>query len=421
MSVYHQTNKRKIINDPVYGFIRIPFEELYDIIEHPYFQRLRRIRQLGLTFYVYPGANHSRMQHALGTAHLMTTALDVLQQKGVEITEEERKAAIAAILLHDIGHGPFSHVLETSLVPKVTHEALSRLFMAHLIRHLKGISGLVLEVFDNEYKKGFLHQLISGQLDMDRLDYLRRDSFFTGVTEGVVGSERIIKMLQVADGQLVVEQKGIYSIEKFLISRRLMYWQVYLHKTVIAAEQMLVHALLRARELASQEVTLFTTPGLKAFLYPGVLTRNPLGDTELLIDMFARLDDNDIFASLKVWADHDDRVLSFLSEGLIDRKLFAIRIQKTPFDEQLIHDLRLEVAHKMNISMDEATYLVFSRPVTNHAYHEEDDQIFFMNSKGQLSRLSDTSDIINVPLLSQTDQKYFLCFPKIRLSHEPEQ
>jgi hypothetical protein len=406
------SNKRKIINDPLYGFINFPASLIYDLIDHPWFQRLRRIRQLGLTFYVYPAANHTRFQHALGAAHLMNTALEVIARKGYPVTEDERDAAIAAILLHDIGHGPFSHALEHSIVETIDHEKLSGLFMQELNRSAGGALDLSISIFNNDYSRSFLHQLVSSQLDMDRLDYLNRDSFFTGVTEGVVGSERIIKMLRVINDQLVVERKGIYSIEKYLISRRLMYWQVYLHKTVIAAEQMLVKALRRARELAYSRTNVFATPALQGFLYPGPLSDHPMDDPGLLLDQFSKLDDTDIFASIKVWAGHPDRVLSLLSEGLLNRKLPGIRIQKTPWNPGQIDFLRRKAVTEFRFSPHEAEYLVFSDVITNSTYAENDDQIQFFENNGQLTTLSEASDIINVPLLSRADNKYYLCYPK---------
>jgi HD superfamily phosphohydrolase len=405
-------NKRKIINDPLYGFINFPGTLIYDLIDHPWFQRLRRIRQLGLTFYVYPAANHTRLQHALGAAHLMSSALEVISRKGYDVSCEERDAAVAAILLHDIGHGPFSHALEHSIVDSVSHEQLSGLFMQQLNRITGGALDLSIRIFEDDYPRSFLHQLVSSQLDMDRLDYLNRDSFFTGVTEGAVGAERIIKMLKVVDDQLVVERKGIYSIEKYLISRRLMYWQVYLHKTVIAAEQMLVKALSRARDLARNGTDVFATPALHAFLYPGQLSDRPMSDTAFLLDQFSKLDDSDIFASIKVWAEHPDRVLSMLSSGLLNRKLPGIRIQKTPWDPDQIEHLRKKLMTGFGYSRQETEYLVFTDVITNSTYAEHDDQILFYDNSGQLISLTDASDIINVPLLGRADSKYYLCFPK---------
>lgn len=405
-------NKRKIINDPLYGFINFPSPVIYDLIDHPWFQRLRRIRQLGLTFYVYPAANHTRFQHALGAAHLMNTALEVIARKGYQVSDEERDAAIAAILLHDIGHGPFSHALEHSIVETIGHETISGLFMEKLNKASGGALDLAIRIFDDCYSRSFLHQLVSSQLDMDRLDYLNRDSFFTGVTEGMVGSERIIKMLKVVDDQLVVERKGIYSIEKYLISRRLMYWQVYLHKTVIAAEQMLVKALSRARELAYNGVDLWATPVLHEFLFPGALSDRPMDDPDHLLEQFSKLDDTDIFSSIKVWVDHPDRVLSMLSEGLLNRKLSGIRIAKTPWDANLIEHLQKRLVNEFGFSQHEAEYLVFTDKVSNSTYAENEDQILLFENSGQLITLSEASDIINVSLLSKADSKFFLCFPK---------
>ncbi len=406
------SNKIKIINDPLYGFISFPSPAIYDLIDHPWFQRLRRIRQLGLTFYVYPAANHTRFQHALGAAHLMNSALEVISRKGYTVTEEERDAAISAILLHDIGHGPFSHALEHSIVEAVDHEKLSGLMMEQLNRSTGGQLDLSIRIFEDKYSRSCFHQLVSSQLDMDRLDYLNRDSFFTGVTEGAVGAERIIKMLRVVNDQLVVERKGIYSIEKFLISRRLMYWQVYLHKTVIAAEQLLVKALRRARELAYNGTTVFATPSLHSFLYPGPLSDRPMDDPDWLVSEFSKLDDADIFASIKVWADHSDRILSLLSDGLINRNLPGIRIRKTPWDENEIEDLRKVAVRDHGFTPHEAEYLVFSDIITNNTYAENDDQILFLGNSGELVPLTEASDIINVPLLNKADNKYFLCYPK---------
>lgn len=405
-------NKRKIINDPLYGFINFPSPLIYDLIDHSWFQRMRRIRQLGLTFYVYPAANHTRFQHALGAAHLMNNALEVIARKGYPVTEEERDAAIAAILLHDIGHGPFSHALEHSIVEAIDHEQLSGLFMQQLNRSTGGALDLAIRIFNGDYARSFLHQLVTSQLDMDRLDYLNRDSFFTGVTEGMVGSERIIKMLRVVNDQLVVERKGIYSVEKYLISRRLMYWQVYLHKTVIAAEQMLVQALRRARELAYNGTDVYSTPALHGFLYPGPVSDRPFEDPEMLLAQFARLDDSDIFASIKVWAEHPDKVLSLLSEGLLNRKLPGIRIRKSPWSEDQIDFLRKKVSAEYGFSSHESEYLVFSDEIANSTYAENDEQILFLDNNGHLISLSEASDIINVPLLSHADTKYYLCFPK---------
>src|ERR1035437_1347350 len=327
----HQLNKRKIINDPIYGFVTLPDDFIYELINHPYFQRLRRIKQLGLTNLVYPGALHTRFHHAIGAMYLMMEAVKELQSKQIEITKEEAQAANIAILLHDIGHGPFSHALEHAIVQGVNHEVLSSLLMQQLNKQYKGKLSLAIKIFNNQYKKKFLHQLVSSQLDMDRLDYLRRDSFFTGVSEGVISSDRIIKMLYVKNDELAVEEKGIYSIEKFIIARRLMYWQVYLHKTVVAAENMLVNILKRAKELSNKGEDLFATPALSVFLKNNYGKKDFLSNTKLL-DTFALLDDYDIFSSIKVWMKHPDKILSTLCKYLVERKLFRIEMKKEKID-----------------------------------------------------------------------------------------
>ena len=323
-------NKKKIFNDPVYGFVSVPYEIIFDLIEHPYFQRLRNIKQLGLTHLVYPGALHTRFHHALGAMHLMSIALETLKNKGVKITEEESKAVTIAILLHDIGHGPFSHALESCIVPSIHHEDLSILLMKRLNIEFKGALTLAIEIFENKYDKKFLHQLVSGQLDMDRMDYLNRDSFYTGVSEGVIGFDRILKMICVIDDQLVIEEKGIYSIEKFLIARRLMYWQVYYHKTVISAEQLLVKVLRRAKEISVQGKVLFATPSF-SFL----LKNNPSADDfkgdERYLDAFANIDDHDIYSAIKVWTNDEDVILSKLCTELINRRLYSIEIQNEKY------------------------------------------------------------------------------------------
>ena len=335
-------NKRKVFNDPVYGFIRIPYDLIFDIIEHPYFQRLRRIKQLGLTDYVYPGANHTRFHHALGAFHLMQKALFTLKQKGIEISEEEEKAALIAILLHDIGHAPFSHTLEHDILNNVAHENVSLLFMQKLNTHFKGKLDLAIKIFKNQYNRKFFYQLISGQVDVDRLDYLARDSFFTGVSEGVVNYDRIIDMMDVKNDELVIEKKGIYSIEKFLISRRIMYWQVYLHKTVICAEEMLIQILKRAKELVRNNIEISVSEPLKYFLENDISKAN-FEKEDLPLKNYALLDDTDIFAAVKSWITHSDRVLSFLCKSLIERKLFKIKMQNEAFSETFIKDKRKEL------------------------------------------------------------------------------
>lgn len=404
MGKYSSTNKLKIINDPVYGFIKIPYDVAFDLIEHPLFQRLRRIKQLGLTHLVYPGANHTRFQHAVGAMHLMSLAIEVIRSKEHRITEEEAKAVSIAILLHDIGHGPFSHSLEQSLIKATTHESLSLLYMEQLNREFNGELTLAIEIFRNRYPLKFLHQLVSSQLDMDRLDYLKRDSFFTGVTEGVIGSDRIIKMLNVKEDQLVVDEKGIYSIEKFLIARRLMYWQVYLHRTVVASEQLLVMMLRRAEALSSQGIKLFATPALAYFLQPG---------HEVSLEQFAMLDDYDILASAKSWCNHSDPVLSMLSDGLVNRKLFSVELADGPFQADRVGALRKLVAATLSISSEDAEYLVVSDSVSNFAYSDMDDRISIMDKNGNIRDIAEASDMLNISVLSKTVRKYFLCYPRI--------
>ena len=410
-------NKRKIVNDPVYGFINITSDLLYDLIEHPYFQRLRRIKQLGMTNFVYPAANHSRFQHALGACHLMSLTIEVMRSKGLDITDEEAEAVEIAILLHDIGHGPFSHALEHSLIGDITHEELSLLLMHELNRQFDGRLTLAIQIFRDDYPKHFLHQLVSGQLDMDRLDYLKRDSFFTGVNEGIIGSDRIIKMLNVVDDQLVVEAKGIYSIEKFLIARRLMYWQVYLHKTVLSAEKLLVNILARANELASKGIDVFATPAYHWFLYQSIgrevieQENHPLRND--LIKNFVALDDSDVIACIKVWSSHSDIILATMCEAFINRKLFKIELQQQAFDADRILQLKQQTVEKYGITLDEAKYFVFSDTIENLAYQPGDhNNIKILYNDGTLSDIVSASDMLNISALSTTVTKYFLCYPK---------
>ncbi len=398
------TNKLKIINDPVYGFIKIPYDTVFDLIEHPLFQRLRRIRQLGLTHFVYPGANHTRFQHAIGAMHLMGLAIEVIRSKGHHISEKEARAVTIAILLHDIGHGPFSHSLEHSLIKNTKHEEISLKFMEQLNDEFGGKLSMAIEIFRNRYPKKFLHQLVSSQLDMDRLDYLRRDSFFTGVTEGVIGSDRIIKMLNVLNDQLVVEEKGIYSIEKFLIARRLMYWQVYLHRTVVASEQLLVMMLRRAQDLSSEGVELFATPALAYFLK---------GQNRVSLEQFALLDDDDILASAKVWCNNSDKILSMLANGLVSRKLLSVELDNQPFPAERVAEIRGHVAEQLSISPREVEYLVVSDSVSNFAYSDMDDRISIMDKNGSTRDIAEASDILNISVLSKTVRKYFLCYPRL--------
>lgn len=405
------SNKKKIINDPVYGFVNITSELIYDLIEQPVFQRLRRIKQLGLSNLVYPGALHTRFQHVIGAMSLTAQAVDVLRAKGIEITDQEKDAVCAAVLLHDIGHGPFSHTLEEVLIKDVHHEQLSVAFMMMLNEQMGGKLGMCIQIFQNQYHKKFLHQLVSSQLDMDRLDYLRRDSFYTGVQEGVIGHDRIINMLNVYHDELVIEEKGIYSIEKFLIARRLMYWQVYLHKTVVAAETLLVKALQRASDLAKQGVELFASPDFHYFLYQRPGAEELLNNPEVLM-RYSRLDDSDVFLSIKVWSEHEDKVLSDLCTQLRDRVLPKIELSSEPFAAQQVADLRQKVAQQKGISLQEAELYVFTDSVSNKAYSPEGFNIKVLYKNGTTADITTASDQYNISALAKPVTKYFLCYPK---------
>ena len=404
-------NKKKIINDPVYGFITIPSDLVYDLIQHPYVQRLRYIKQLGMTHLVYPGALHTRVHHALGAMHLMGLALETIKSKGQAISYQEEEAVIVAILLHDIGHGPFSHALEHTIVDGVSHEHISTLLMDNLNREFDGKLGLALEIFNNRYHKKFLYQLVSGQLDLDRMDYLNRDSFFTGVSEGVISFDRIIKMLDVVDDQLVVEEKGIYSIEKFLIARRLMYWQVYLHKTVIAAEQMLVKILERAKELTGEGRNLFASPCFSYFLKNSI-NREEFKNDPRNIERFTKLDDNDIFTSIKVWVNDEDLILSTLCSHLISRNLYQVEITNEPPPIEVINDLADKVTDEYEISDDDTSYFVFTDTIKNKAYSVGDGSIKILMKDGSIQDIAKASDNSNLESLARTVQKYILCYLK---------
>jgi len=404
-------NKKKIINDPVYGFISLPHEIIFDIFEHPYFQRLRRIQQLGLSHLVYPGANHTRFHHVLGAMHLMTQAVTSIRRKGHDITPDEERAVCLAILLHDIGHGPFSHALEYDIVCGVSHEQISGFFIAELSVEYGHDLEIALQIFNNFYQKPFLHQLVSSQLDMDRLDYLNRDSFYSGVSEGVIGSERLIEMLNVHNGHLVLEEKGIYSVEKFIVARRLMYWQVYLHKTVVAAEFMLIHALRRAKELTKNGMDLFASPALKFFLTQDIRTEHFEQDP-MVLSYFARLDDYDIWGAIKVWQFAPDYVLATICSGLVNRQLFKIEISKTPFTAERIAKEKVRVQFEHNISDHELSYFIYSDVLTNKAYNEHKHNINLLRKNGEVVELSKASDNLNISALSTPVEKYFLCFPR---------
>ncbi|HBZ65198.1 MAG TPA: phosphohydrolase [Bacteroidales bacterium] len=402
--------RRKIFNDPVHGFISIPDGLLFNLVEHPWFQRLRRIKQLGLTHLVYPGALHTRFHHTLGAMHLMEEAIDVLRSKGHVITPEEAGAAAAAILLHDIGHGPFSHALEHSIVSDVPHEALSEVFMRRLNEQFNGDLDLAISIFNGSYHKRFLHQLVSGQLDVDRLDYLKRDSYFTGVIEGSIGTDRIIKMLEVDGDELVLEAKALYSIENFLVARRLMYWQVYLHKTVLSAEYLLVNILARAREMVTEGNELFATPSLQLFLKEN-FTRSGFNQRPELIESFALLDDFDIFSAIKVWSTHSDYVLRQLSGQLVNRRLFKIVMQEEPFGEAIIEKAGKEAIER-GIPADAVNYFVFTGAVENRAYDPSFSSIRLMDRNGATRDVTEASGRLGLQYLSESTRKFFLCSMK---------
>ncbi len=404
-------NKKKIINDPVYGFISIPTDLVFDLIEHPYFQRLRYIKQLGMTHLVYPGALHTRFHHALGAMHLMKMSVEVLRSKGHTITAQEEEAVTIAILLHDIGHGPFSHALEHTIVEGISHEDISILLMDKLNKQFNGQLATAISIFNNTYQKGFLHEMVSSQLDMDRLDYLNRDSFFTGVSEGVISSDRIIKMLNVKDDHIVIEEKGIYSIEKFLIARRLMYWQVYFHKTVIAAEMLLVKILTRARELALKGIKLFATPALDHFLQK-TISREVFINEDHHIETFAALDDTDIIAAVKVWAQSNDKVLAKLCTDFINRKLYHVDITNEPADENAITALTEKAIKKYGITPHEAQYFVFKDIILNHAYKIGDGFIRILMKDGSIKDITAASDNSNLEALAKIVKKHVLCYSK---------
>ena len=405
--------QQKIFNDPIYGFISIPSKLCFDIIEHPYFQRLRRIKQLGATHLVYPGALHTRFHHALGAMHLMYRAILALRAKGHDINDKELESACAAILLHDIGHGPYSHSLEYLLAQGMNHESLSALFMKKLNEENGGKLQQAIDIFEGRHEKKFLHQLVSSQLDVDRLDYLKRDSFYTGVSEGVISTDRIITMLNISKGDLAVEVKGIYSIEKFLIARRLMYWQVYLHKTVVASEKLLINILRRARFLARRGEELFASPSFKFFLYND-FSEKEVEENPEIIEHFARLDDSDIFLSIKVWMNNADRVLSTLSSNFVNRKLYKIRLQDDAFNNEDVEELRKEYMEKMNLSEEEIDYFVFTGNIANNAYDPRIDRINMLLRNGEVVDVTKAADQLNVSALSEPVEKHYLCQPKIR-------
>ena len=404
-------NDVKIINDPVFGFIKIPKGLLYNIVEHPLFQRLNRINQLGLASVVYPGARHTRFQHSLGAFHLMSEAILNLQQKGIFIFESEAEAVEAAILMHDIGHGPFSHVLENTLIHGISHEDISLLMMEEINRSLNGQLNLSISIFKGEYPKNFLHQLISSQLDMDRLDYLRRDSFYTGVTEGNIGSARIIKMLNVIDDSLVVEQKGIYSLENYLTTRRLMYWQVYLHRTCVAYEKVLVNMLNRVKYLVRQGHDVFATPALHYFLENDVDAEWFNTHPEALKN-YENLDDSDIWSAMKTWKYDSDKILSTLATDMLDRKIFKVEVHEEPIPQERLDELQQMIAEKMAIPLEDAHYMMSLNTIQKDMYNVDDDSIAILYKNGEIRDISEASELLNVQLLSKKIRKYYLCYQR---------
>ena len=401
----------KIINDPVFGFIKIPHGVLLDVVQHPLMQRLTRIKQLGLANAVYPAAQHTRFQHSIGAFHLMSEAITSLTQKGIFIFDSEAEAVEAVILMHDIGHGPFSHVLENTLITGISHEEISLMMMEQINREMNGALNLALKIFKDEYPKHFLHQLISSQLDMDRLDYLRRDCFFTGVNEGNIGSARIIKMLNVVDDQLVVESKGIYSIENYLTSRRLMYWQVYLHKTAVAYEKVLVNTLLRAKHLAREGKDVFAPPCLKYFLYNDVNGEMFRNDPEALSN-YGQLDDNDIWSAMKVWAQSNDKILSMLAKDMLDRNIFKVEVSNEPITAEREETLREQLSQAFGISKEETNYLFSVNTIQKDMYDVNDDRISILFKDGTTKDIAESSEILNVGLLSKKIRKYYLCYQR---------
>lgn len=406
-------NEHKIISDPVFGFIKIKRGLLYDIVQHPFFQRLNRINQLGLASVVYPGARHTRFQHSLGAFHLMSEAIKSLTEKGVYIFDSEAEAVQAAILMHDIGHGPFSHVLENTLIHGISHEDISLMMMEQINHDLKDQLNLAISIFKDEYPNKIFHQLISSQLDMDRLDYLRRDSFYTGVTEGNIGSARIIKMLNVVDDKLVVDSKGIYSIENYLTTRRLMYWQVYLHKTAVGYEKVLVNTLKRAKYLVRQGLNVFATPALAYFLKNDIDAQWFASHPEAL-QMYAELDDSDIWSALKVWKHSEDKILSTLATDMTDRHLFKVEVTEQRPEDDYLQEKMHQIAVAMGIPEEDAHYLLTLTEIGKDMYDPEDDSIGILYKDGTVKDIAEASEILNVQLLSKKIRKYYLCYQRIQ-------
>ena len=404
-----QINKLKILNDPIYGFITIPNPFIYDLVQHPYFQRLRRISQMGLSYLVYPGAHHTRFHHALGCMHIMQKAIEVLRFKGILISDEEENALLIAILLHDIGHGPFSHAMEHSIVEDVNHEAISLLFMNKLNEEFDGKLSLAIQIFKGEYHRKFMLQLISSQLDMDRMDYLKRDSFYSGVAEGNISSDRLIQMMTVVDDRLVIEEKGIYSVEKFLMARRLMYWQVYFHKTSLVAELILTKVLKRAKELTQKGIVLPCSEPLLFFMQNKVELSTFDNDT---LDKFAQLDDFDVISALKSWLNNDDFILSSLSKMIINRDLLKIKLNNEKFSKEVLEVSIAAFSKENNISIQEANYFVFKGKIKNQAYSIEAEPIRILKKDMTVEDVVEVSDQLNLKSLSKQVTKYYICFPK---------
>lgn len=406
-------NKKKIINDPVHGFIPIPNSLIYDLIQHPYFQRLSRIKQLGMSYMVYPGAVHTRFLHSLGAMHLMDESISQLRSKGIEITEEESDAVLIAILLHDIGHAPFSHVLENTLSQKITHEEISLLMMENINKEYGGKLDTAIQIFQNRYHKKFLHQLVSSQLDMDRMDYLTRDSFFTGVVEGAVGVARIIKMLNVHNDQLVVEAKGIYSIEKFLIARRMMYWQVYLHKTAVSSEQLLIQILDRAKELTRSGHKIFSLPHLSYFLEKDISKEDFANDPEALKN-YVLFDDSDIMSAVKIWSGSEDKTLALLCKNLMNRRLPKMEVRAQKPSQEEVTEIVEKIAKKLSITTQEAESMVSIRAVSAYTYQPQSDSITILYGNGETKDIIEASDILNLTLLNKHEEKFYFSYIRER-------
>lgn len=403
------SNKLKIFNDPIYGFVNLPNEFVFDIIQHPFFQRLRRISQMGLSYLVYPGAHHTRFHHAIGAMHIMQRAIEVLKSKSVAISEDEQNGLLAAILLHDIGHGPFSHAMEHSIVPAMDHESISLLFMEQLNREFSGRLDLAIQIFKGEYPRKFMLQLVSSQLDMDRMDYLKRDSFYTGVAEGNINSDRLIQMMNVVDDVLVIEEKGIYSVEKFLMARRLMYWQVYLHKTSLGAELLLTKTLKRARELMRSGVELVCPENLRFFIVNDIEREE---FSEDILKRFAKLDDVDVLSALKMWSGVDDAVLSELSRMIMDRDLLKVRLSDEKIPKTALSDYLAQVARERGCSLQEASYFVFKGKIRNQAYNKQAEPVHILMKDKTVEDVIDRPDQSSLRALSKPITKYYLCLPK---------